>query len=439
MKESMDRRTFIKGTSAGMAGVAILGAVRGFASPSNSLIAAVMGVNNRGGGLAVAFARTQGCKVTHICDVDQQAIAKSIQEVTDATGRSPTGATDIRKVLENSDVDILVIAAPDHWHTPAAIMALQAGKHVYIEKPGSHNPWEGEMLVKAQQRYGRVVQMGNQQRSSAESAQIVDAIQQGIIGRPYYARAWYANNRESIGRGQLSAVPNWLDYELWQGPAPRMPYRDNLIHYNWHWFQNWGTGEICNNGTHEIDICRWALGVEYPIKVTSTGGRYHYKDDWEFYDTQIASFDFEDRKTITWDGRSCNARLVEERSRGASIHGEYGTAIIDRDGYVVYDQDNREIWKRSRISGEATMDIRGGGGMTDRHIANMLSAIRDGTPQNSPIDEGQKSTLLCHLGNIAQRTGRVLHCNPSNGHILNDDEAMKMWGREYETGWEPDI
>ncbi len=437
MKKLTNRRTFIKTASAGVAGATLLGATRGLASPSNLLTVAVMGVHNRGGGLASAFARAEGCVVTHICDVDDRAIAKTINGLGEINGDiTPVGVGDFREVLDNPDVDILVIAAPDHWHTPATIMALQAGKHVYVEKPASHNPRESELIVESQQRHNLVVQMGNQQRSSQESAQIIDAIQQGIIGRAYYARAWYANKRGSIGVGQPAQVPEWLNYDLWQGPAPRMPYMDNRIHYNWHWFWHWGTGEICNNGTHEIDVCRWALGVDYPMRVKSSGGRYHFQDDWEFYDTQIASYDFEGDKTITWDGRSCNSRLVEGRDRGASIHGEYGTAIIDRNGYIVYDQDNKEIWKRNSISGEATLDIRGGGGLTDRHIANMLQAIRDGIPLNSPISEGQKTTLLCHLGNIAQKTGRTLECNPENGRILNDEDAMKMWGRDYEPGWE---
>ena len=437
MKRLTDRRTFIKTASAGVAGATLLGAARGMAAPSNRLVAAVMGVNSRGGVLATSFARAEGCEVAVICDVDERATARSIKEVSEVgTGRVPTGVVDVREVLDNPDIDILVIAAPDHWHAPAAIMALQAGKHVYVEKPCSYNPQEGELLVQAQAHYNRVVQMGNQQRASMESAQVVDAINEGIIGRPYYGRAWYANTRGSIGRGKPAPVPDWLNYDLWQGPAPRVPYMDNRIHYNWHWFWHWGTGEICNNGTHEIDICRWALGVDYPNRVTSAGGRYGYDDDWEFYDTQVVSFEFKDDKVITWDGRSCNGRVVEGRGRGASIHGEHGTVILDRDGYVVYDQGNREIWRRSRATGEATLDIRGGGGLTDRHITNMLQVIRDGVPQNSPIDEGHKSTLLCHLGNIAQKTGRALHCDPSNGHILGDDDAMKMWGRDYEPGWE---
>ena len=445
MKGSINRRTFIKQAAAAGVGLGVMGhlsAVRGMAAPSNKIVAGVMGVNGRGRVLAETFAKATGSEVAYICDVDTRAIEKTVNAVNKATpdgAKEPEGVVDFRRILDDQGVDVLVIAAPDHWHAPATIMALEAGKHVYVEKPCGHNSHEGEMLVAAQQRYGKVVQMGNQQRSAHESIQIIEAIREGLIGRPYYARAWYANTRGGIGRGKQAPVPGWLDYELWQGPAPRQPYKDNLIHYNWHWFWHWGTGEICNNGAHEIDICRWALGVDYPIRVTSAGGRYHFDDDWEFYDTQVASFDFEGDMTITWDGRSCNGRPVEGRGRGSSIHGEHGTVILDRQGYVVYDHDNKEIWKRVRSSSEATLDTRGGGGLTDLHVANFLDAIRDGARQNSPIDEGHKSTLLCHLGNIAQHTGRTLVCDPSNGHIVDDDEAMQLWGRSYEPGWEPKV
>ena len=419
----------------------MLGLGRAYASPNSKLVAAVMGVNSRGHELAKSFARADNCEVAYICDVDSRAIGNTIAAVNEvAPGSNPKGEIDIRRVLEQDDVDVLVIAAPDHWHAPASIMALEAGKHVYVEKPCSYNPGEGELLVAAQSRYGGIVQMGNQQRSAVESSQIVQAIQEGIIGRPYYARAWYANNRGSIGNGKPAPVPEWLDFDLWQGPAPRVPFMDNYVHYNWHWFLHWGTGEICNNGTHEIDIARWALGVDYPIQVTSSGGRFRWDDDWEFFDTQVATFTFEGDKAITWDGRSCNTRPVEGMGRGTSIHGEHGTVVMDRSGYTVYDQENKEIWKRRRGGPqEATMDIRGGGGLTERHIANFLSVIRDGGPQASPIDDGHKSTLLCHLGNIAQLTGETLHCDPANGHILNSEKAQALWNRTYEPGWEPKV
>jgi predicted dehydrogenase len=346
---------------------------------------------------------------------------------------------DLRRLLEDKDIDGVIIATPNHWHALATIWALQAGKHVYVEKPCGHNPREGELLVEAQRRYGRVVQMGTQQRSAPESIDIVRQIRNGIIGRPYFARAWYANTRGSIGRGSPAPVPDWLDYELWQGPAPRTPFHDNVVHYNWHWFRRWGTGEICNNGTHEIDVCRWALGVGYPSKVTSAGGRYHFDDDWEFPDTQVATFEFENGATISWEGMSCNGRPTENRGRGAAIHGTQGTAVIDRSGYVVYDLENHEVVRRIRGETADPLDIRGEGVLTDLHIANFLDAIRGSATPAAPIDEGHKSQLLCHLGNIAQRTGHALHCDPQTGRIVDDAEAAALWAREYEPGWEAKV
>jgi predicted dehydrogenase len=260
-----------------------------------------------------------------------------------------------------------------------------------------------------------------------------------VIGRPYFARAWYANTRDGIGRGRPAPVPAWLDYELWQGPAPHAPYRDNVVHYNWHWFHRWGTGEICNNGTHEIDVCRWALGVDFPSRVTSAGGRYHFEDDWEFPDTQVASFEFANGATISWEGRSCNGRPVEGRGRGAAIHGTEGTAVVDRDGYVIYDRENHEIARRLRGETGNALSTRGEGVLTDLHVANFLAAVRGEAAPAAPITEGHKSVLLCHLGNVAQQTGRALRCDPATGRIVDDSAAAAHWSREYETGWEPTV
>jgi predicted dehydrogenase len=395
-----------------------------------------MGVNSRGNELAKAFARL-GADVGAICDVDARALEATVAEVSELQAKPPAGLSDFRRALDDPDMDALVVAAPDHWHAPAALLALQAGKHVYLEKPCGHGPHEGELLVEAQARSGRVVQMGNQQRSAPESIDVIRQIREGVIGRPYYGRAWYANTRGGIGRGRAAAVPGWLDYELWQGPAPRTPYRDNVVHYNWHWFWRWGTGEICNNGTHEIDVCRWALGVEFPVRVTSAGGRYHFDDDWECPDTQVASFEFENGATITWEGRSCNGRPVEGRGRGASIHGTEGTAVIDRSGYVMYDNANNEIARRMRGDSDDALDTRGGGSLTDLHIANFLESVRGNAMLAAPIEEGHKSQLLCHLGNIAQRTSGALTCDSQTGRITGDPAAMELWNRDYEPGWEP--
>jgi len=461
MTDSINRRKFIRqGAIAGI-GASVLGGVTasraaavpgsaagisegsgpamlGSTSPSEAVVVGVMGVNNRGDELAKSFAR-RGAEVAYVCDVDSRAAERTIAGLAELQEGRAQGVTDFRRALDDPAVDALVIAAPDHWHTPAAILAMQAGKDVYLEKPCSHNPHEGELISAAQGKYGRVVQMGNQQRSAPESREIIQEIHNGIIGRPYFARAWYANTRGSIGHGSVAQVPAWLDYDLWQGPAPRTPYRDNVIHYNWHWFWRWGTGEICNNGTHEIDVCRWALAVDYPVRVTSAGGRYHFDDDWEMPDTQVVSYDFEDGKTITWEGRSCNGRPTENRGRGASIHGESGTVVMDRSGYVVYDNGNNEIRRNIRDGSEATLDTRGGGSLTEMHIVNFLNTVRGDDRLTAPVTDGRRSQLLCHLGNIAQRTTGVVHCDPRTGRIVDNPEAMKLWGREYEPGWEPKV
>ncbi len=444
MTHTIDRRRFVQGGSAALG----LGALGGFPSilgaldrplqASDRVIAAVMGVNSRGNELAKAFVRT-GAQVRYICDVDSRAVDKTVAEVTAMESQTPQGLTDFRYALEDPDVDALVIAAPDHWHAPATLLALQAGKHVYVEKPCGHNPREGELLVEAQQYHGRIIQMGNQQRSAPESVDVIQQIRDGVIGDPYFARAWYGNTRGGIGRGKPAPVPDWLDYELWQGPAPRTAFQDNVVHYNWHWFWRWGTGEICNNGTHEIDVCRWALDVDYPVRVTSAGGRYHFKDDWEFPDTQVASFDFDTGATITWEGRSCNGRPIENRGRGASIHGTEGTAIIDRAGYVLYDLENNEIGRRIRGETDAALDTRGGGSLTDLHIANFQDSIRGDAAPAADIHGGHKSQLLCHLGNIAQLTGDTLHCDSLTGRIVDNRGAEALWSREYEPGWEAKV
>lgn len=442
MSESINRRKFVKTAAAAGAGLTVTGrfaAAMPPHSPSDRIVVAVMGVNSRGNELAKSFARQPNAEVAYIADVDSRVVDRTVADVAEIQGKAPKGVTDFRQALDDPDLDALVIAAPDHWHAPAAILGLKAGKHIYVEKPCGHNPREGELLIEAQRKFNRVVQMGNQQRSGPSTIEAIQYIWDGGIGRPYLGRAWYANSRGPIGYGKPAAVPDWLDYELWQGPAPRTPYRDNVVHYNWHWFWQWGTGESCNNGTHEIDVCRWALGVEYPVKVQSSGGRYHYNDDWEFYDTQLIAFDFEDEKTITWEGRSCNPAPFHDRGRGSAIYGTEGTVIMDRNGYVIYDLENKVVKEVRSGDDEATMDTTGGGNLTDRHIANFLAAIRNESEQNAPINEGHKSVLMCHLGNIAQEVGETLYLDQRNGRIVGNAQAMEYWARDYEPGWEPAV
>src|SRR6266550_1438193 len=434
----MKRRRFLKTASAAGLGLVAQRRLSALASPpSESVVVAVMGLNGRGTVLGRTFARTPHARVAYVCDLDAQVLAKGVAAVAASQERSPKALGDFRRALDDKDVDALVIAAPDHWHAPGAILAMQAGKHVYVEKPCGHNPREGELLVEAQRKSARLVQMGTQRRSSPRAMEAVQAIREGAIGRPYLARAWYANTRGSIGRGHEAPAPAALDYELWQGPAPRTPYHDNVIHYNWHWFRRWGTGEICNNGTHEIDVARWALGVDYPTRVTSVGGRYHFEDDWEFTDTQEAGFEFDGQRAIVWQGLSCNAFPAEKRGRGTIVYGTTGSMLIDQDGYTVYDLDNKVVKESLEAASADPLAPSGDDKLTGQHIANFVEAVRTGTPVTQPIAEGAKSVLLCHLGNIAQWTGRALRTDPRSGRILGDDEAMRFWQRDYAPGWAP--
>lgn len=438
----MDRKTFLKSSALTTAALGLSGPFslsRGSGSANDKVVVAVMGGRGRAGHLSNVFARVHATEVKSVYDVDYRPLEELASGVQEIQGRRPEVGTDFRRALEDPDIDALVIGAPDHWHTPATIMALQAGKHVYVEKPGSHNPFEAELIVRAQNRYGKLVQMGNQQRSAPESMEAIQQIRSGLIGDVYYAKCFYANTRGSIGNGSIAPVPEWLDYELWQGPTPRTPYRDNLIHYNWHWFWKWGTGEILNNGTHEYDICRWALNVDMPNRIASNGGRFHFDDDWEFYDTQNVNFDFAEGKSIQWEGRSCNGYPFWNRGRGSLIHGTAGTMMIDRSGYIAWNLDNEEIRRKIRSDETDPLDTVGGGGLTDLHVHNFARAIRQQEHLNSPIEEGQKSVMALHLGNISQYVGRSLNINPANGRIIGDSEAMSMWRRDYEPGWEPRI
>jgi len=447
MKSAITRRKFVHSSLVGGLGLSVASSYANILSsprPNNTLNIAIMGIRSRGTALAKAFAAQADCQVTYLCDVDERYFEPTIKEMTPYQKAKPQIEKDIRKILEDPDLDAVAIAAPDHWHAPAAIMACQAGKHVYLEKPCSHNPLEGEMVLEAAEKYSRVIQMGNQRRSWSNVQSAIQDLQSGVIGRVYFARGWYANTRGSIGYGKEVAVPDYLDYELWQGPAPRVPYRDNIHPYNWHWFWHWGTGEALNNGTHFLDLMRWGLDVDYPKRVVSAGGRYHYRDDWETPDTQMITLEFEGDKCMTWESRSCNSLPANGSSAGVTFHGEGGTLVIESgNAFRVYDNDRnpqmiKEVNEATHPNEQPDQQNTVGPGMQYDmgHIANFLQAIRDGVIPNSEIVGGHKSVLLCQLGNIAYRTGRALHIDQRNGRIVGDPEAMKLWGRDYEPGWE---
>ena len=437
----MQRRDFIKNASVLTGGVTILNfPVFGKNAPGNKVVVAVMGVNGRGAYLARSFATLPNVEVAYLCDVEAKAIENGLKPFKDAA-KKPSVIKDIRELVQKKDFDALVVAAPDHWHAPAALLGTANGKHVYVEKPCGHNPYEGELLIEAMKKHGKLIQMGNQRRSFPILMNAVREVREGIIGDVYFGKAWYTNNRKPIGVGKTVPPPATLDFNLWQGPAPRLEYRDNLVHYNWHWFWHWGTGEACNNGTHEIDCCRWFLGVDYPVKVTSSGGRYAYKDDWETPDTQVASFEFDNGKAISWEGRSCNNYPVEGSGRGFIIYGTKGT-LVNTGGadYKIFDDKNKVVKEvKSDIKADPNNPVSASGDHDLYHLSNFVNTIRGEAKLTGPIDEGHKSVLLCHLANIAQRTGSTLHCDPRDGHIKGNKEAEKLWGREYEKGWTPKV
>jgi len=440
------RRDFIRKAAAGTVGLAVGGNI--FASTARSynniqgstdvISIAIIGCNSRGASMAGTFAKQPRTEVRYICDVDDIALQKGIKAVLNVTGKSPKGVRDFRAILDDKDLDAVYIAAPDHWHAPAAILSCKAGKHVYVEKPLSHSPREGEMLVEAAEKYKRIVQIGTQRRSWPVLTQGLNELKSGVIGKVYMAKAWYANTRGPIGIGKVVPVPSNIDYELWQGPAPRRPYKDNLIHYNWHWFWNWGTGEALNNGTHDIDVIRWGLGLDYPTKVNSVGGRYHFKDDWETPDTQVISFE-SPGFTISWEGRSCNGSYIDNRARGVIFHGETGSLHTGDNSYIIYDNKNKLVKevKSDIIITEGLNTTSPGEALDALHVVDFLENIRNNRKPFADALSGHKSTLWMQLGNIAQRVGHTLNIDPSNGHIINDADAMKLWTREYEKGWEP--
>ena len=441
----LSRREFLDTLAAGTAGLAIGSTAKSYGrilGSNDRLNFAIMGLRWRGyAHLSALMANKDTARVSHVCDVDSRILAKFAGIAEHELGYAPASEKDFRQILQQRDVDAITIATPDHWHTPLAIAALQAGKHVYVEKPCSHNPAEGALLVQAQEKYQKHVQQGTQQRSCSRTIEAVDKIHNGLIGRAYFAKGWYSNVRKSIAIGQEAPVPPEFDWNLWQGPAPRRPYKDNIHPYNWHWFKLWGTGEALNNGTHSIDLCRWALGVDYPNRVTSLGGRFQFKDDWQFYDTLVTSFDYGD-KMIAWEGKSCNGMKYYGHDSGLTVMGTTGSVFIYGDGgagYDVYDLKGEKTNEFKEDSAIPFYDKFDSDSPTNVHFANLIAAIRTGEKLHAPIDQGNIVVTMLQLSNIAWELNRELQIDPLNGKVQNDPEAMKKWAREYERGWAPHL
>jgi predicted dehydrogenase len=426
----LDRRAFLQGVIATGA-AATLGAavprVAAAAEPGRPLRVAVVGLG-RGLAHAQAFLDIPGVEIAYLAEVDPRRLAIGMKTVAAKGAAAPRGVKDFRTALEDPTLDAVSIATPNFWHTPAALLALEAGKHVYVEKPGSQNPREAELIVAAARRHGRLVQMGNQRRTAMKDA--IAALHAGAIGTVRYGRSFYGNTRKA------SATPGrpWpegLDLDLWQGPVPDDPNHDNqdirsIIHYDWHWFWHWGNGELGNNGVHFLDILRWGLKAEHPLRVTYTGGRYWHDDRQETPDTATATYDF-GHAGCEWVHSSCQPRRAEQPLAEVIFYGDGGTMAVGRDSWTLYDPAGKEMGA-GKSGVKESLDVA--------HIGNFVAAIRGEAPLNSPIDEGQKSTMLCHLGNIAYRTDTVVRCDPRTGAVVDNPAAEKLWARPaYRPGW----
>jgi len=445
-----NRRAFIKQVSAGAAGITVGGTALGMSAKSygriiganDKLNVAIIGLGRRLSGYYDAMSRKKSnIELRYLCDVMEHQRTNAAKEFGKRLKYDPKLENDFRRILDDKEIDGIVNATPDHWHTPGSILAMQAGKHVYVEKPCSHNMYENEMIVKAAQKYNKVVQMGNQQRSSDHTIEIINEIHKGIIGVPYRAVAFYINTRGEVPNQQKAAIPTGLDWELWQGPAIHRDYTSETWDYNWHWYGwNYGTGELGNNATHELDIARWALQVELPDSVfVEAGKRHFFKDGWEMYDTMEAIFKFEGDKVITWDGRSRSGQdTYGFGGRGTLIYGSEGTVFVDREKYILYDRMGKVVKRVDSGSTEQGTALGGGGDSSTAHMVNWFETIRGNETLRSPIDMGATSQTMVHYANVAYRIGHGFDIDNKTG-MMYDREAMKLWGREYQSGWEPTL
>jgi predicted dehydrogenase len=417
MNFQLDRRLFL-----GAAGTSllVLPGRTGRAAASERVRVAVIGLRNRGMDLVRLFASNPGSEVAAVCDVDDAMFVKPVDAVRKITNTAPPIEKDFRRLLDDKTIDAVAIATPDHWHAMLTVLACQAGKDVYVEKPASHNVVEGRRMVEAARKYNRIVQLGTQRRSTPCVQEAIDHVRSGAIGKVAMARAWTHQKRTDIGHGQPSPVPAGIDYAMWQGPAPDRRYYGNRLHYNWHWFWNWGTGELGNNGIHCVDVARWGLGVEDPVAVCSGGGKYVFDDDQETPDTQTTTWEFPGA-CITYEHRIWSNHGTEGSLFGIAFYGEKGTLIIDEKSWRVEQGDG--------ASGKGTTDGQ------QKHVQNFIDCVRSRQRSNADIEIGHLSTRLCHLGNIALRTGKKLKFDA--GHeSFHDAQADSLLSREYSKRFE---
>lgn len=409
---AINRRHFLQSSLAALSAVSAASA----ADKANDKIhLAVLGVHGRGRGLLSGFSSFEDVEIVAVCDPDENVIGKALKSINQRQKREPKIVKDLRRVFDDRDISAVVIATPDHWHALATIWACQAGKHVYVEKPVSHNLIEGRRMVEAARKYDRIVQVGTQRRSGAHYHSAAEFVRSGKLGKVPFVRTWIAGNRPSIGHKKDAPVPAGVDYDLWLGPAPQRPFNPNRFHYEWHWNWDYGTGEIGNNGIHALDVARMVLELEAPKTIACGGGKLFYDDDRQTPDTHIAVFDFPGT-TVLWEHRIWSKTGVGREPFGVVLYGEKGTLVFDSKGWHVED---------GVTASDQAADIE------KPHLRNFLDCVRDHHRPNADIEEGHKSTRLCHLGNIAYRVGRRLTFEAATETLRDDAAANQLLGRTY--------
>ena len=404
---------------------------RAAASPNDTVRVACVGVRGRGRSHMNAYNRMDNVEIAAICDIDESVLNAQVASVEKAKGKRPAAFTDLRKLLEDKSIDAISIATPNHHHTLQTVWACQAGKDVYVEKPCSHDMFEARQIVAAAQKYNRIVQHGTQQRSSVGRV-VVQRIHEGLIGDVYMARGLCFKRRDTIGRKPVEPVPAGVHYDLWLGPAPEHAFTQNRFHYNWHWFWDYGNGDLGNQGIHQVDMARWGLGVKYPTKVSAIGGHFMFDDDQETPNTLTATYEFDEggvKKMMVFEVRhwitNHEAGLDEPRP-GNTV----GTIFYGSKGYIATSEEDESKYT-SFIGREQTP------GPADHIVgnnwANFIDVVRSRKQADlfAPIDEGAISTTLVHLANISYLLGRTLHFDPVSYSCKGDAEANRMFRREY--------
>ena len=428
------RREFLQEAGLGLAAVTAchLGtsAVHA-AGPNERVQVGVIGPGGMGSSHLRELVGRQDVVVSHVCDVDEHRLAAAAQVVQDKTGQNVQAEKDLRKILDDKAVNAVWIATPDHWHAPATILACEAGKHVYVEKPCAHNIREGRLMIEAARRNNRVVQVGTQSRSTEHVIKAMEALRDGVIGEVLVSKAWNSQRRGSIGHQQPSNPPAHLDFDMWVGPAPDHPYQSNLLHSVWRWWYAFGVGDIGNDGVHDIDIARWGLGVHcHPSTIAAQGGKYFFDDDQQWPDTQYVTFEypaddsFPRPRQLVFEQRIWSPYFQEGHENGNAFYGTKGMMILGKkSGWKVVLERNQP-----GPSMEGTFSL-------PHHHQDFLDCIRKGQQPNADVEIGHLSASLCHLGNIATLVGRTVHFDPQTEQVTGDEEAGKMVRRSYRDHW----